>query len=360
VVLGPFVCSLIASVSVLLCGELAANSLECEFMSLGLAEVLKDSSRAIVADWAEALKGLYGTGFSERSMNELERSCRECLEGYLEVFETGSHRRLRQFIDRTARVRSSLGFKLSEVQKSLLLFRDMSRRALEEHFGTDAKSMLDALEQIDRCLDVAIFDVSEIYQEVANAKINSYLQKIELINEQLEDLSLRDPLTGAHNHRYFQEDLENEVSRALRYSTPVSMLMLDVDHFKEVNDQHGHPFGDEVLRDLVQLIRENVREVDTVARYGGEEISVILPETPKEGATKVAEKIRRQLENHIFVDGGNVAGVKVTVSIGVAACPTDETTKAALISAADAALYEAKSQGRNAVVAYVAEPTEAD
>ncbi|NCO94087.1 MAG: hypothetical protein COZ06_29890 [Armatimonadetes bacterium CG_4_10_14_3_um_filter_66_18] len=320
-------------------------------MPLRLAEILKDSAPAIVSDWAEALKGLYGTGFAERSMTELERSCKECLDGYIDVFQTGSHRRLRQFIDRTARLRSSLGFKLTEVQKSLLLFRDVSRRALEGRFGEDHRAMLEARDDIDRCLDVTIFDVSEVYQEVANAKINSYVQKIELINEQLEDLSLRDPLTGAQNHRYFQEDLGNEIVRATRYATPVSLLMLDVDWFKRVNDEHGHPFGDEVLRELVQIIRENLREVDTVARYGGEEIALILPETPKEGAHKVAEKVRRQIENHVFLNGGG-ASAKVTVSIGVATCPTDHSEKGGLVEAADKALYQAKAQGRNQVVAY--------
>lgn len=320
-------------------------------MSLGLAEILKDNAQPIVAEWAERLKGLYGTGFAERPMTELERACRECLDGYIEVFETGSHRRLRQFLDRTARFRNSLGFKLTEVQKSLLLFREVAKRALENHYGDDAHAMLEAFDQINRCLDVALFDVSEIYQEVAKAKINSYVRKIELINEQLEDLTLRDPLTGAHNHRYFQEDLANEVLRATRYNTPVSLLMMDVDNFKIVNNEHGHPFGDTVLRDLVQVIRENVREVDTVARYGGEELAVILPETPKEGAARVAEKVRRRIESHLFLNG-NEDATKVTVSVGIATCPTDTDNKSDLIAAADAALYKAKQLGRNRVVVY--------
>jgi len=165
--------------------------------------------------------------------------------------------------------------------------------------------------------------------------------------EEVERLAITDGLTGLYQHRYFQEKLENEIRRGLRYNHPTSLLMIDIDHFKLLNDTYGHQVGDEVLKRLAEIFKSRAREHDTVARYGGEEFAIILPVTPKEGALSAAERLRKSIEATQFdVDGYSL---RITVSIGVASCPQDARTREELIGKADKALYAAKRSGRNAV-----------
>jgi len=169
---------------------------------------------------------------------------------------------------------------------------------------------------------------------------------------QMEEMAVRDGLTGLFNHRYFQERLEDEIAKAERYNKDLSLVLLDVDHFKKLNDQYGHPEGDRVLKTVTRLILETVRNrVDTVARYGGEEFIVILPETDANAAYESAERIRRRIESHLFEDGkGGV--YRVTVSLGTASYPFDARPAAKLIHAADTALYASKNGGRNRVTRF--------
>ncbi|MGE5277400.1 MAG: diguanylate cyclase [Acidobacteriota bacterium] len=164
--------------------------------------------------------------------------------------------------------------------------------------------------------------------------------------------SIRDGLTGAYNHRYFQESLQRELGRADRQGRPLSVLLLDIDDFKAVNDRYGHPVGDAILERIVGEIRSEVRgDMDLVARYGGEEFAVILPETPAEVAAEVAERIRRRIDERLFRPPEADDVIRVTVSIGLAAYPRDASNKKELIERSDAALYRAKRGGKNAVVA---------
>ena len=171
-------------------------------------------------------------------------------------------------------------------------------------------------------------------------------------NEQaLRDLATHDGLTGLYNHRTFYSLLGDEVARSLRYGTPVSMLMLDLDHFKRVNDQYGHVAGDEVLRQFTALIGRLARSVDSVCRYGGEEIAVILPESAIDDALYVAERMRASVEKHLF-ELGDDQSLRITVSIGAASLLEQEPSTQQLVAAADQALYAAKTQGRNRVCRY--------
>ena len=167
-------------------------------------------------------------------------------------------------------------------------------------------------------------------------------QELEKANGQLEALATLDGLTGIKNHRAFQERLEEETSRAGRYGSPLSLLMLDVDHFKQYNDAFGHPAGDEVLKEVAGLMRECSRDTDVVARYGGEEFAVILPQTDPQGAAVIAERIRQAIEKAPW------AGRAVTASLGVATLDP-AWTGGELIAAADRALYQSKTSGRNRV-----------
>jgi diguanylate cyclase (GGDEF)-like protein len=162
---------------------------------------------------------------------------------------------------------------------------------------------------------------------------------------ELERLSVTDALTGLYNRRHLMGTLASEVQRSRRLRRPFSVLLADVDHFKQYNDTHGHPAGDVALAKLADILRKTTRGVDCVARYGGEEFLVMLLETTVGTALIVAERIRAQVAAEEF------AGGSITVSIGVAECPTHGDTPESLIESADAALYEAKDAGRNRVVA---------
>lgn len=165
--------------------------------------------------------------------------------------------------------------------------------------------------------------------------------------EEVQELAVRDPLTGLYNRRYFFELAQREVIRAQRYTRPLSMLMLDIDHFKVVNDKHGHHVGDEVLREIAHRCSKGLREIDLVGRYGGEEFVFLLPETDGNGGARVAEQVRREIVKPIKTSGPR--SVAVTVSVGVATLDDSANDVFSVLERADTALYAAKRVGRNRV-----------
>ncbi len=177
---------------------------------------------------------------------------------------------------------------------------------------------------------------------------NAMAENLARSQKALEELSTLDGLTGLYNYREFHRRLADEMQRSLRYGHPFSLLILDIDGFKAVNDKHGHLAGDEALRGLAALIRQEVRPADDVARYGGEEFAILLPETPGPGALAMAERIRDIVTAHpILIPSRRT--VALTVSIGVATYPHDADSEEKLIAASDQALYAAKNSGRNRV-----------
>lgn len=177
---------------------------------------------------------------------------------------------------------------------------------------------------------------------------NGMAEKLERQQAALLRLSTRDPLTGLLNHREFFCQLREELIRARRYGHPLVLLMIDLDHFKQVNDNFGHPNGDRVLRTMAVVLRRQLRTSDLIGRYGGEEFAVVLPETGGQEAFDLAVRIRRALAAQRF-DFNGEKGIQVTASFGVAAYPADADTEAKLLSCADAALYAAKHAGRDRV-----------
>jgi diguanylate cyclase (GGDEF)-like protein len=166
--------------------------------------------------------------------------------------------------------------------------------------------------------------------------------------ERVRSLSMRDSLTELYNHRHSVDLVSNEVQRVGRYQDTVSILMVDVDHLKDINDRHGHPAGDAVLRELAQILKEALRTVDSVGRYGGEEFIAVLPHTSYDEARLTAERLRHKVVAHAFHAGP--APVPVTVSVGVATYPSTKVDSAnTLIREADLALHRAKQGGRNRV-----------
>ncbi len=200
--------------------------------------------------------------------------------------------------------------------------------------------------------DTLIFErkVHELAKEAENPEIADKIRDLKRYYNQkrdaLSDIAFRDELTGLFNRRYFDQRLREEINRSTRYGRNLSLILGDIDHFKSYNDDFGHQKGDEVLRSVSEMIRSSCRSSDTAARYGGEELAVILPETDIEGALKVAEKARKLIEAR----AGDVAGRTVTISMGIASFGPDNDGPAELIAAADRALYKAKSAGRNCCV----------
>jgi len=162
-------------------------------------------------------------------------------------------------------------------------------------------------------------------------------------------LAITDELTRLYNHRYFLQQLTNEINRAKRYNRPLSLLMLDIDHFKNYNDTYGHLKGNEILKDLAGMIKELSRDVDIPARYGGEEFTITMPETNRKRGQVLAERLRNTIAAHLFKYRERHPVGRLTVSIGLATCPDNANTPFALIEATDKALYEAKRAGRNRV-----------
>ncbi|MGI8609294.1 MAG: diguanylate cyclase [Candidatus Dormibacteria bacterium] len=170
--------------------------------------------------------------------------------------------------------------------------------------------------------------------------------------ERTERQSLTDTLTGLPNRRYFADILTREMLRSQRNHRPVSLVNCDLDHFKRINDEYGHGKGDEILKGFAKVLRDQVRSIDLPVRFGGEEFVVLLPDTDKEGAMLLAEKIRRSADRLSIPRLGSIPGRKVTVSLGVATYPNDCTSEEELMRYADQAMYLAKNLGRNQAVGY--------
>jgi two-component system cell cycle response regulator len=200
----------------------------------------------------------------------------------------------------------------------------------------------------------SVFPIRNPNREVVGAIVSvvdvtyrvEYENQLKALNQKLQSLAVTDGLTGLHNHRAFQDYLEEQFRTAMRNKQPLALILMDVDHFKQYNDTYGHQAGDEVLRQVAQILQANVREGDFVARYGGEEFVIVLPRTDLESAVAVAERLRRAVESaewHLR---------PITGSFGVACIRPDMETRQELIEAADQALYQAKKNGRNRVEAW--------
>jgi diguanylate cyclase (GGDEF)-like protein len=172
--------------------------------------------------------------------------------------------------------------------------------------------------------------------------------RIQRAEAEARQASLTDSLTGLWNRRFLHQRLDEEMARSRRHGTPLACVMLDIDHFKAINDTHGHATGDLVLRDVAAILRRHIRKSDLAVRYGGEEFVLVLFSNNSENAGVVAERIRADVQNQNFGDSGSP--LRVTISIGVCSFPDDSVTSSDdLMRRADAALYHAKEAGRNMV-----------
>lgn len=174
--------------------------------------------------------------------------------------------------------------------------------------------------------------------------LKQHNKALETTNAQLKKLATHDDLTSLFNHRYFQERLRMELNRSKRYPKPFSILFIDLDHFKIYNDTNGHLAGDRLLKTLARLFMKSFRKTDMVARYGGDEFVVLLPETPRKLAHFIAAKLHERVANFSFPNCESMPGKRITISIGLATCPEHGTTPNALLHHADQMLYHGKTE----------------
>ena len=192
-------------------------------------------------------------------------------------------------------------------------------------------------------LGIELTYTSFIMPTFAGVLFGYLLARIKLLGEQLEEMAYTDSLTGIYNRLHFNHLLHSEIDKAKRYGEQLSIIFFDVDHFKQVNDTHGHPAGDAVLKEIADVISHANRCSDVFARYGGEEFIVLAAFTKIEGAMEHAQRMRKDIEQHDFQTG------KVTASFGVTEFNSSSDDQESLLERADKALYQAKSDGRNCV-----------
>jgi diguanylate cyclase (GGDEF)-like protein/PAS domain S-box-containing protein len=222
-----------------------------------------------------------------------------------------------------------------------IMLRDLKERMeIEEELERTKKEFTEKIRERDLYAREA-----EVIRDLYKEK----LKEIEVMKEEAVRLSYTDDLTGIYNHRFFIQQLTLEVERQKRYATPLSLLMIDIDYFKNYNDAHGHLAGDQVLKAIAILIQRGVRQSDIIARYGGEEFSAIVINTGKEKGLEIAERVRKNVEEARFPHERAQPNKDLTVSVGVATFSTSISTLTDLIREADHALYRAKKGGRNRI-----------
>lgn len=286
------------------------------------AEMVALSLAALFLGWT--VGRFWVSGAERRRMDALLRIARARLQGHSEQrFPTDD---------------SQLGVLMRTINADL--DRNMTpAKELDMRVG-EFEEKLQALRRINETLMQGSGSAAETARRLAQQN-----DELEKAVRHLRHLAATDGLTGLANHRTLHEELRKAIAHAKRYNQPLSLLMLDVDHFKRFNDEHGHQAGDGALLDIASTLRSVTRSADLCARYGGEEFAVILPATPLDGALQMAERIRAAVHHHIEQPHD------FTVSIGVAEMEVGTHTLEDLIAVADRSLYEAKRRGRNRVVA---------
>ena len=229
---------------------------------------------------------------------------------------------------------------------------DMTAPELGESRSNPHAEGIHRMEMLLGRLAAVIADTSVQVHIASHPQEQTLAFEYALLYERTRQLAITDSLTELYNFGYFWDRLREERARAERYQRLLSLILVDIDHFKHYNDHNGHPAGNEILRRISRIMSEESREVDIVARYGGEELVILSPESNRRHAFSLAERVRQRIADTLFPYRQSQPSGRITVSAGVATYPVDADTEEALVHCADQALYAAKNQGRNLVVAH--------
>ncbi len=316
-----------------------------------IAETLKSNKERILEHWALELKRAPASERHRKtSLRKIRANSDRVLNAIIALLESKdlpSHSERQAILGREAsylgELRQAQGFQLGDlVEEYVFLRRGMVKFLMEEAGGKAFEPF--ELEQVELALDAALKATVQTFHDVDR--------------EDLLELANIDSLTDLPNNSYFGLRLQQELARAIRYQHAISLLMIDIDDFKQFNDAHGHPSGDLALKNLARVVVSVLRTTDIAARYGGEEFAVILPETGAPGARVTGERVRRAVASHSLV-GSDGRQYSLTVSVGCAACEGKPLTARELIEAADQAMYTAKNMGKNCCFVWLAKTGEA-
>ncbi len=243
-----------------------------------------------------------------------------------------------------ARLRAVQGFNLKDSLEEALLLEDILFHWACKTLEPDKNELIQAIGLVHQISHTVVQDIAKVHGQAMDRNLRAREQE-----------SFTDGLTHLFNYRFFKEFIQKEIYRSARYQHPVSLVLMDVDFFKKLNDAFGHVGGDQVLVELARLAQGNCRITDLVCRYGGEEFAILLPETPKEQAAAYCERLRAVIEGHPFPLRHSEKTTGITVSVGMANYPDDSQDAQDLMGKADAAMYMAKRGGRNRVCFYAAD-----
>jgi diguanylate cyclase (GGDEF)-like protein len=275
-----------------------------------------------------------------------------------DVPDDGAH--LRRIVEHLRQIQERENVGTTEMVFFLFSVKDILEDALHrasrgESPPADPPYNRRTLEQVSGLLHrlgLVLFESDVRAREEAGFHHDVLAMEYALLYERARRIAITDQLTGLFNFGYFRERLTEEVARADRYQRLLSLIIFDIDHFKRFNDTNGHPAGNEVLRRFADILQRGIRDVDMAARYGGEEMVVLLPEVTRRDATRLAQRISTEVAETDFPGMQSQPAGKITLSAGVATYPVDAATPDELVERADASLYTAKNTGRNKVVWY--------
>jgi diguanylate cyclase len=297
-----------------------------------------------------AVHTMISSPMSETSLDEVTKSLKEViykqglLKNTLEEEKIAVKNLMVTFIDRLGSMVSTTDTYYQTISN---FSKKVDKAADISDLNSALVSMMEATREAQKEAISSRDNMVFAQQEVQRAEARIAALENELV--QAGEMVREDHLTGSLNRRGMDESLEREIHRANRFDTPLCIALLDLDDFKKINDTHGHATGDEVLVHLVKVVKDTLRKLDIIARFGGEEFMILLPETPAEEAVQIITRLQRELTKRIFMNRDSDENLLITFSAGVALLQPEETQHA-LLDRADAALYKAKHAGKNRVV----------
>ncbi|MEW5768110.1 MAG: GGDEF domain-containing protein, partial [bacterium] len=335
-----------------------------------LSDLLFQKEEEILSAWIEGL--ILGEGI-KKPKTELEQECRSLIQGIGQMASNGDRRGIDTLIKEKIAPQKELSeVDLAESEKILSAFKTTLMPIILEEYGQKTIHLFDAIKKIDACINSISLDLISTYQQRARKAEDEHLKKVEDLKRKIREAEITDKLTGLYNYGFFQIYLAYEVRETLRYHYPLSLIMLDIDDFNKYNEEHSYQEGDKLLVEMASLIKDCLREVDMVFRYGGEVFACVLPVTALMNGVNVAERIRFMVKEHPFV---SQPPGKISISAGVAGYepstkeePFTEKLKqlikgkkkdevgqlyleiqTSLIEGAERALYQAKQEGKDRV-----------